>query len=535
MRAFGHSAAMSDVILSIPKHRPLRGPAWLLAGLTLMSLLLLVVSSLLNDSSLEAFTSPIVWLRALDLTAALNTLGNAAEVVAAVLAIAVTVVAIVVELAAVRYSHEITRLFLREPVNIVVLGLFVLTTVQCMWIGAVLEAPGPGAWLPQAGFAVTLGLVTLCLLLLIPYIYFIFTFLSPISVIERICRDAYRMVLAVDEGNVDVLQHRVEESVDQLQDVARSAIQGGDRGIAMAAVDALAGFVSDYVEARPRLPSAWFDVTPSVAADPDFVALAPESMAEVRAQGVWLERKVFRRYLSLMGQCAVQARDVANLIGINTQRIAVRFGAEHPHLLELCLRSFNSYLRATIGARDPRTAYYLMNQYRIIAEHMLAIGRPARTVEIANNLREYGQLGYAMDISFLLETAAYDVKELAEAAAERGSPAVDPLLDCLLQLDQEIKEESQEESLLGVRRSQLQLATLFLARGDEERVGRIVRDLRGERVERLDRLKVLLETEDREQYWELMDRGVNFRYLPPERRVYLDELFRRLRVSTPTR
>lgn len=520
---------MSDVILSVPKHQPMRGPAWLFLGLTAVSVLVLVVSSMLNDSSLEVFTNPIAWLNSLDLSAALNTLGNAAEVVAAVLAIAVTVVAIVVELAATRFSHEITRLFLREPVNMAVLGFFVLTTVQCMWIGAVLESPGPDAWLPQAGFAVTLGMVTLCLLLLIPYIYFVFTFLSPISVIERICRDAYRMVVAVRPNNVDVQQHRVEESVDQLQDVARSAIQDGDRGIAMAAVDALAGFVSDYVEVRGRLPQEWFDITPSVAADADFIALAPESLAEVRAQGIWLERKVFRRYLSLMMQCAVQARDVANLIGINTQRIAVRFGLEHPRLLELCLQSFNSYLRATINEHDARTAYYLMNQYRIVAEYLLEGGRVQRTVEIANYLREYGQIGYGMGMTFLLETAAYNVKQLTEAAALANSPAVDPLLDCLLQLDQEIKEESQEESLLGVRRSQIQLATLFLARGDDARTDRIVRDLRGERLERLDRLRVLLEREDREEIWELVDWGVNFSYLAPERREHLGELFRRLK------
>ena len=49
-------------------------------------------------------------------------LANAAEVVAAVLAIAITVVAIVVELAANRYSHRITQLFVRNPVNLSVIA-----------------------------------------------------------------------------------------------------------------------------------------------------------------------------------------------------------------------------------------------------------------------------------------------------------------------------------------------------------------------------------------------------------------------------
>jgi hypothetical protein len=197
-------------------------------------------------------------------------LSNTAEVVAAVLAVSVTVVAIVVELAATRYSHEITRLFLREPVNMAVLGLLVL----------------------------------------VPYICFLFRFLSPISVIERICRDAYRIILNARGSNVARSQRQVQEAIDELQDVARSAIQQGDRGIAMLVVDALADLLFDYVSIRVRLPQGWFPVTESVAID---------------------------------------------------------LGPEHPHPLELARRSFNSDPRVTIGARDPRTAYYLMNLYRMSA------------------------------------------------------------------------------------------------------------------------------------------------------------------------
>jgi hypothetical protein len=474
----------------------------LFVGLLAASVLLLLLSVVLGDHSMAPVTSPRAWLASLDLAAALDTLANAAEVVAAVLAIAMTVVAIVVELAATRYSHEITRLFLREPVNIIVLGLFVLTTLQCVWISAVIGEPGPDALLPQAGFAITLGMVATCLLLLVPYIYFVFTFLSPISVIERICRDAYRRVVSVKAGNVARHQHRVEEAIDQLQDVARSAIEQGDRGIAMAAVDAMGAFLADYARSRGGLPKQWFDITASVAEDPDFVALAPETMAEVRREGIWLERKVFRRYVSLMGQSAINARDVAYLIGINTQRLAREFGADHPPLLELCLRSFNSYLRTTIGARDARSAYQLMYQ--------------------CHNL----------GLSILLEVAAFDVKVMAEAALEGDDATLDALIDCLLQLDQEIKEEKQEESLLGVRRSQIQLAVRLIDLHQDQRVMRIVKDLRGERLERLQRVRERLEQDDRAEFWEIVDRGVSFSYLAPELRRHLDELFRRIQAAS---
>lgn len=524
---------MTNNTPTVPSHRPMLMPLLLFFALAAASVALLLGSALLAGNSLDFVRHPHYWLSRLDPDVAFDSLGNAAEVIAAVLAVVITVVAIVVELAANRYSHLITRMFLREPINLMVLGLLVLTTLQCLWAAAVIEAPDQSvtaatAMIPHAGFLITAAMVSVSLLLLVPYIYFVFTFLSPISVIERICRDAYRVILRTRLSNVPRSQQRVEEAIDELQDVARSAIAHGDRSISMAAVDALAALVCDYATVRGRMPPAWFDITETIAEDPDFVALAPETMAEVRREGVWLERKVLRRYLSLMGQSAVHARDVANLVGINTRRIATECGDAHPHLLELCVRTFNSYLRTTIGANDPRTAYFLMNQYRLVAEHMLGTGSASTAVTIAGHLGWYGRLAHRSGQQILLEIAAYDLVQIIERALDLESPAVDPLLDHLLELDQEIREEREEASLLGVRRSQMQLATLFLQRGDEPRIQRIAGDLAEEDMDRLERLRRALLTDDRTQYWELMDRGANFSYLAPERRRFLGDLFDRI-------
>jgi hypothetical protein len=510
--------------LANPRQRPGIELAKRSVYLAIASLSLLVVSALLNDASLDFLLHPLKWLASLDQPSAIGMLSNAGEVVAAVLAIAATVVAIVVELAATRYSHEITGIFLREPVNMIVLGLFVLTTVQCVWVGPVLTEPGADALVPPAGFALTLGLVTICLLLLVPYIYYVFTFLTPTSIIDKISRDAYKQVVSVQADNIAERQRQVGQAVDELQDVARSAIQQGDRGIAMSSVDALAGFVSEYLRVRDKLPDSWFVVTKTIAADPDFVALSAETMDEVRAQGIWLERKVLRRFMSLVGESAIQARDVANLVGINTQQIASEL---------LCLRAFNTYLRVTITAGDARTAYFLMNQYRLLGSRMMREGKADTAVQIADYLKLYGQLGHARGNPFLLEAASYDVKTLVEDACEECPEAVDRLLDCLLQLDTEIKAESEYDSLLGVRRSQMQVATLLIQKGDEVRLQRVVDDLRGERLSRLERLREVMETDDNSQYAELMDRGVNFAYLVPERRQYLKVLFEHLQANAP--
>jgi hypothetical protein len=190
-----------------------------------------------------------------------------------------------------------------------------------------------------------------------------------------------------------------------------------------------------------------------------------------------------------------------------------------------CTRAFNSYLRTALNGQDMRTAYYIQNQYRLTAEALLAVPDPARVDEIAGHLAYYGQLAYRARMPFLLETAAHDLAQLLVAALGRDDRVIDTLLDRLLDLDQEVREEAQEESLLGVRRAQIRIATVLIDLGQHERARRIARDLALERPERLQRLRQGLEQDERPQYWELIDRGVNFAYLAPELRRHLPLLF----------
>ena len=94
----------------------------------------------------------------------------------------------------------------------------------------------------------------------------------------------------------------------------------------------------------------------------------------------------------------MRERDVANLIGINTQRTITALSADKPWLRDLGLYTFNSYLRATINVGDLRTAYYLMNQYRIVGEWLLREQQEDKAIEVADYLREYGQLAHTMGL-----------------------------------------------------------------------------------------------------------------------------------------
>ena len=68
-------------------------------------------------------------------------LSGIGEVTVALLAIVLTVVAILVELASSRFTARIAPLFIRDPVNALVLGGFVVTVVLVLWVDMSLYGP----------------------------------------------------------------------------------------------------------------------------------------------------------------------------------------------------------------------------------------------------------------------------------------------------------------------------------------------------------------------------------------------------------
>jgi hypothetical protein len=471
-------------------------------------------------------TDPAAWWSRLDRQAALDAVSSAAEVVAGVLAIAITVVAIVVELAANRYTPKITNLFVRHPTNAMVMGFFVLTTILCVWVSSTLGRAVPeGALFPYASLALCMTMVTICLLTLLPYFAFVFSFLSPRNIVRRIQHQAIRCFERARQRRRPALHDEAIAAVEELVDIGRSARDHSDLGIAMESVNALRDLVLAYEELCVGVGDEPFDTAEILAHDSDFVSLDPVARDELIEQGLWLQVKVLRRYHSLFAESLGRAREINHLIALNTMRIGASAVADRPPLLALCVKFFNSYLRAAINAGDLRTSYYVLHQYRSLAEETLKAGLDDAAIEIAGHFRFYGQLGYAQGQPFLLEVAAYDMAHLVEFALTEAPASVDSLLDLFLRVDEESESPEQETRLRGVRRAQVQLATLFLARGDEARARRIFDDMCHERPERLVSVRDELLSETRSQYWEFTDRGVNFSYLPPEQRERVHDFF----------
>ncbi len=325
-------------------------------------------------------------------SSAQNTLGSAGEVVAAVLAIAITVVAIIVELASNRYTHRITELFVREPINFLVMGFFVITALVGLWVNLIIDyEPGQGGFVPYVAIGVSMAMLTLCLLILLPYFAFVFEFLNPISIVDRIRAKTVGSIRAAESSaGVGTAQQEAVRGVEQLADVSLNAMEHKDKGVSMAGVDAMQSLVVHYQALRPKLLPAWFGIDGRLAHNPDFVSMSHEVLEELRDRKVWLEWKVLRAYQSLYNEALNRMRDINYLIAINTRLIAgAAWEAGNTQLFDLVVKFFNTYLRSAINAHDIRTAYNVLNQYRLVAEESIAHDKSgARAVAIARNFRD---------------------------------------------------------------------------------------------------------------------------------------------------
>lgn len=503
---------------------------WLLPLSVLLGLsLTLFVLTCLADSS--ALGDPWALFRLVihpNPSAAANTLGNAGEIVAAVLAIAITVVAIIVELASNRYTHRVTELFIAEPTNFFVMSLFVVTAVEALWVTMIIDqSQGAGGFMPYISIGVTMTLLTACLLILLPYFNFVFAYLNPVQIVDRISTHTLE-VIAHKGGKADIDERKREASrgVEQLADVAVNAMEHRDKGVSMASVNALKQLAIDYQGVRAGLSPAWFRVEGEIAQNPDFVSMDAAVLGEVAQRRIWFEMKVLRQYQMVYAEALNHMRDIAYVIAINTRLLAEEAARQNQtELLHLCMKFFNTYLRAAINAKDVRTAYNVFNQYRLLAEALLSYKRGAYAVEIARYFKYYGLISFSASLPFILETVAYDLCTLNETALDRSSPVLDDLLRLFLRVDKESEGEVQEASLRGVRKAQVKLATYYLLKDDRARARQVYEDMAGEDLTRLASIRDELFGVQSSEYWEITDRGANFDYLPKERKVKLAEFF----------
>jgi hypothetical protein len=462
------------------------------------------------------------------ITDAVSAMGG---MIAAVFGIVITVVSLIVQLSADRYTG-VARLFLSDRLNLAVMGYYVIACVCGVWLSVSIHH----AFVPR--FAL-LGMIlanTLGIVVMGPYFRYVFSFVEPMNIVAKIRSDALKSTLAAfNSGEQEKImrgQAITLGAMEELTDITSNSISGKDKIIASGAVDALKDFALEYIKNKPKAGVAWFDIGPSIRENPDFVAMDPESLHDLETRRTWVEWKVMRQYLGIYNEALVMMRDINYLVAIDTRYIGEAAAvAKDAELIQLVYRFMNSYLRAALNARDVRTAYNILNQYRLLVEAMLRQGSADAAVEGVRHMFYYGHVSFDMKLTFVTETVAYDVSALCQVASELGLPQEDEILRMFLELDRPLRVSSQETALLGVRKAQVKLAAYYLSQGYEPKARLIAKDMEGEPAERLTAIRRALETVTSKDFWEITDRGRNFEFMPEKQRSRLSEFFAWLNVA----
>ncbi len=455
------------------------------------------------------------------ITDAVSSLGG---MVAGVLGIVISVVSIVVQLSAERYAG-VTAMFFRDRTNMTVLAFYVVACVCGVMVSLSIRAD----FVPRVTLIAMMTTTAVGLIMMAPYFAYVFRFLEPTNIIERIRHDAVKVAHGgagtADGERCGQAQATTISAMEELTDITSNSISGKDKIIASRAVDALKDFAREYLDIKRKASPRWFEIGESIRENPDFVAMDPESLHDLVERRTWVEWKVMRQYLGIYNEALVAMRDINYLIAIDTRYLgeaAAQAGDEQ--VVGLVLRFMNSYLRATLNAKDVRTAYNVLNQYRLLIEALLRGNHGAPALSAAAYLKYYAHVSYDLNLPFVTETIAYDVGAVCQLARElRLEKEEDTLLGIFLELDR--PSVGHELGLKGVRKAQVKMAAYYIMTGDVDRARRIHADMAGEQAERIRTIRSELERVESKDFWEIIDRGRNFEFMPPPQKAAMARFF----------
>jgi len=499
----------------------------LVAGLIFGGCWLLDAYWLGERSGPALHVGPLRLLLDLDAGTLQNELGALAQIIVAVLGIAITVVSIVVQLAATRYTPRIADMFFRDKTNLAIIGFFVVACLNAVWVTLSVSSN----YVPRVTIVMTLLMTSASLLLLIPYFAYVFDFLDPGKVIVRIGQSVFDAALGRRMGRKVAHDLAARQAIsiaamEHLSDVAVNAVAQKDKILASHATAALRTAVVRYQPHKASLPAEWFAIGPRIRSNPDFIAMEPESLRELEREQLWFEWKVLRHLRSVFAESLNHLPEMAHVVAIESRYVGeAALQRDDRAVVATVVKYFNTYLRGAINSHDVRACYNILNQYRLLAELLLRQGWTDLVLAIAQYLAYYGQVARGAGMGFVTETSAHDLGALCERAFELVSPAHDTMLGIFLEVDREPETKSDEKALRGVRKAQVKLATYYLVHGADGHAQRICDDMRSESPERLNSIRTEMLRIHAKDFWEVTDRGVNFDYLDESCREKLDQFF----------
>eukprot|EP00727_Mastigamoeba_balamuthi_P005802 m51a1_g1841 hypothetical protein (768) ;mRNA; f:565696-568463 len=461
----------------------------------------------------------------------------------------VTVIGIVLQFASDKITSHVTSLFFKSRVILGALAYVLVSNAFALWVD---QECGP-FHSPRIAVLLSVVMVDLQVVMLFPFLAYLFYFLDAEQVITNIARhglDAVVNSITSRGPNNERNQVNATLAVEYLMDGALSSIKKKNKNITSEIIDAMCDFLVHYAALKDKTPDVWFQIPLWIRQSPDFLILNDEGVKEMVERKTWLEWKVLRQYQNLFVEAIKFFKEMCYHICINTRLIGeTAAGHNQLHSIDLCIKFFNTYLRTAINLVDVRVVYNTLFQYRLLAELLIDRSRGAskdlalRSLKIAKFCRYYAHLCQQRNLFFLVETVAQDLRILCQVAIKSAVPedkrsagragfnpnraifqqVHDKLLSILLSINDFT---GTTDARRGVIRAQAILGIYYLTEKQVGQARRIIKVLdRDDYKDLLMSIKEEMSMSTTREFWEVSERGANFTYMEPRLRQNLDAFF----------
>ena len=315
---------------------------------------------------------PLGRLGAFDANEARNLINAFSRAGNQLVAVVFTTVSIAVPLTANMYSLKFLEFFLKDRVNAGMLLLAATVALNTILV----QYATKDDFVPMFALNVHFALLSLAFILLFPYLYYLFRFLHPNTLLERLASECTHHLDLATRRRDGLPEHRrhVSESFEHVANIAVRSVDRLDRNTAIESVHMLEDLAARYRLHKPRLPADWFEAEKEL-----FLSFSSAAVDEANASRSWVEMKLLSQLRQMLGSALTRMHDVTSAVAKALRRFGLADGVRSdPRLRELTVEYFNTFIRRALNARDVRSVFILFDQYRILAEELLADDPGAR-------------------------------------------------------------------------------------------------------------------------------------------------------------
>ena len=410
------------------------------------------------------------------------------------------------------YSLKFLELFIRNPVNVTILMFIILANISGLWTYYSLTATAVPRF--QLGLMLILTLVSLVLIL--PYLMYVFRFLHPRTLLYLLEGDVKAALKASRmAGKAAVNRERVAETLEHIANISVRSVDRFDRNTAIEGVLTLERIARHYWEGKEDLHPSWYEADQNF-----FLGFSSIAIEEMTASRTWVEMKLYYQFFEALRAACPRMPELTSTIAKSLRKLGLETASlENPALRELSIEYFNTFLRLTLNRHDVRSVFIILDQYRTFAE-TLEGKFPREVSEIAYYFSYYGAAAREQNLPFVVEAAAHDLGSLVKRAWQSRSSSREELLERFLSYDRQAR-----PVLSGVKKAHALLASYFLFSGQEGAADLIRQSFQGLSPDFIRSLKDDLLQVTRQKYWEVSERRMNIEFVPEPQRIKLQEFF----------